>query len=563
MGAMLLRVSGPGGQFAESLRSVRSVFANESLRRIEIAFAGAAVGKYALSVAVTIYTFHAGGVTAVALVTVVRQAAAAAVAPFAASLSDRFRRERVMLASDVGRVLCTAGIAALTSSGSPHVAVYGLAVVASVFGAVFRPAEAALVALVARTPQELTAANVASSTFDSIGIFAGPAAGALLIAASGYTTAFALVAATFAWSGLNVVRISSDAAAPAPAEAAPDTEAPKDEGLAALVAGFRTIAHEPRLALLIGLYGAQCFVAGALSVLEVATALDLLHTGNAGFGLLEAACGVGAVLGAGLALALVAHARLGRDFGLGLVLWGTPLVVIGLVPNAYVAGLALAVLGAGNSVVDIAAMTLIQRTAPQHVAARVFGVLESTIIVSVALGAVATPLLVHGIGIRGALFVVGAILPVLAVVTTRRLSVIDHGARVPTAQLDALRTVPFLAALPVQTIEFLASRLRRVELPAGSTLFAAGDHGDSFYVLSAGQLAIDLPDGVKLEDAPGFVGEIALLRDVPRTATVRAASDVSLWALDRDDFLDAVAGHARASSRAESVVVARLGTAGA
>ncbi len=559
---MLLPVPGPGGQLAESLRSVRSVFANENLRRIEVAFAGAAIGKYALSVAVTIYTFHAGGVTAVALVTVVRQAAAAAVAPFAASLSDRFRRERVMLVSDVGRVLCTGGIAVLTSSGSPHVGVYALAVVASVFGAVFRPAEAALVALVARTPQELTAANVASSTFDSVGIFAGPALGALLIAASGYTTAFALVAATFAWSGLNVLRISSEAPAP-PSEPAADGEEAEDEGLAALAAGFRTIAHEPRLALLIGLYGAQCFVAGALSVLEVAMALDLLHAGNAGFGLLEAACGVGAILGAGLALALVAHARLGRDFGLGLVLWGAPLVVIGVVPNAYVAGLALAVLGAGNSVVDIAAMTLIQRTAPQHVAARVFGVLESTIIVSVALGAVAAPLLVHGIGIRGALFAVGAILPVLAVVTTRRLAVIDRGARVPSEQLEALRSVPFIAALPVQTIELLASRLRPVELSAGSTLFSAGEHGDSFYVLTAGQLAIDLPEGVKLEDAPGYVGEIALLRDVPRTATVRAVSDVSLWALDRDDFLGAVTGHARASSRAESVVVARLGAASA
>jgi len=544
-------------QLSESLAAVRSVFANHNLRRIELAFAGSAVGNYALSVAVAIFTFHHGGVTAVGIVMAVRQAAAATVAPFAASLADRYRRERVMLASDLGRLGSVGGIALLVVTGAPTVSVWALAVCASVFGAVFRPAEAALIPLVSRSPQELTAANVTSSTFDSVGVFAGPALGAFLIAFAGYATTFTVVAATFAWSALFVLRISS---------AAPERSAEADEetehgGLRSLAAGFVTVGREPRLRLLIGLYDAQCFVAGALGVLVVATAIDLIGIGNAGVGILQSACGVGAVAGAGFAVTLIARSRLGGNLTAGLVLWGAPLIVIGVWPREWVAAVALAVLGIGNTLVDISAMTLVQRTTAPEVAGRVFGVLESSVVASLAVGALTAPALIGLVGTRGALLVVGAILPLLAVATRGRLAAIDDGAHIPLEQIAALRSVPFLTVLPLQTIEYLASRLQRVELPAGTTLFSRGDPGDSFYVLEGGTLEIDLPDGVKVEQAPAFVGEIALLRDVPRTATVRARDDVVLWALSGDDFLGAVGGHARSRGHADSIVFTRLSAA--
>ncbi len=544
------------GQLAESVAAVRSVFANPNLRRIELAFAGSALGYYAFVVAISIYTFHAGGVTAVGIVTAVRQAAAAAIAPFAASLSDRFRRERVMLGSDVGRIGCAGGIAVLVAGGAPAIYVYALAVGASIFGAVFRPAEASLVPLVARSPQELTAANVTSSTFDSVGIFAGPALGAFLIALSGYTAAFTVIAVTFAWSAFFVLRISTAAVArSAPAGEEGDHEG---GGLRGLLEGFRTVAHEPRLRLLIGLYDAQCFVAGTLGVLIVATAIDVLGIGNAGVGVLNSACGVGAIVGAGVALTLVSRSRLGRDLALGLALWGVPLILIGALPYTVVAVIALAVLGVGNTLVDISVMTLVQRTAVSEVAGRIFGVLESSIVASIALGALAAPVLINQLGTRTALVAVGAILPVLGLLTIRQLTVIDAAAHVPQEQIAVVRSVPFLAQLPLQMIEYLAGELRQVELANGATLFERGDHGDRFFILEQGTLEIDLPDGVKVEQAPGFVGEIALLRDIPRTATVRAAGDVVLWALGREAFLAAVSGHARARGHADTIVFARL-----
>jgi hypothetical protein len=306
-----------------------------------------------------------------------------------------------------------------------------------------------------------------------------------------------------------------------------------------------------------GLYGAQAFVAGAYGVLVIVMALDLLRIGNSGVGLLEAVSGIGSIIGAGVALVLVSRVRLGADLGFGVMLWGLPLVLIGVLPHVWVAVVGIGFLGLGNTLVDVSALTLLQRTAPPAAAARVFGLLESVLVGAVALGALVAPLLVQILGVRWAIVSVGAFLPALSMLVRPQLRAIDEGARVPAEQLEALRSVAFLALLPVREQEALAAAMSRVDLSAGATLFVQGDEGDRFYVLAEGELVVDLPEGPKVEPAPAYVGEIALLRDVPRTATVRAQTDVVLWALERDDFLGAVTGHARSSTAAEAVVASR------
>jgi MFS family permease len=536
----------------ESVGALRDVYRNPGLRWVQLAYAGAAVGTYAYGVALGVYAYRHGGATAVGVVIAVRLGVAAIVAPFAASAADAFRRERVMLWSDLGRAVGVGLAAVVIALDGASLIVYALAVCTSILGTVFRPAESALLPTLARTPEELAAANVSSSTFDSVGSFVGPALAALLLAVSSTSVVFGVVAATFAWSASCVLRVRG------PERPAATSLEAEHTGFAA---GLRAIRGEPRLRLLIGLYGAQCLVAGALGVLVIVMALDLLDIGNAGVGLLEAASGIGSILGAAVALALVGRGRLAGDFALGIVLWGAPLVLIGAVPVTLVAGLALGVVGVGNTLVDISAMTLLQRTAPQAVAARVFGALENVIVGGLALGALVAPALVAAIGARGALLVVGALLPVLAALRWRSLARIDDGARIPEHRLNAVESVPFLAILPVQRREFLAAHLEPLELAAGAVLFSRDDHGDRFYVLVAGELEIDLPGKVKVESAPGFVGEIALLREIPRTATVRARTEASLYSLDRETFLDAVLGHARSRTSAEAVTVARVGTA--
>jgi hypothetical protein len=540
-------------RIGESLIALREAFDNPDLRRVECAWAGSAIGTYAYSIAVIVYAYHHGGATAVGVFMFVRLAIAASIAPVIGSLADRFPRQRVMLASDLTRAATVGATAIVATSGAPAVAVYVLATLTTILGTIFRPAEAALLPVLARSPQELTAANVSASTLDSLGSFVGPALGALLLSFSGPPVVFAVVAGTFAWSAAFLVRVR------APADEGRSLESQDSETFRGLAGGLRAIRAEPRLRLLIALYGAQCLVAGALGVLVVVTALEVLSLGNSGVGLLEAASGVGSLIGAAVALALIGRGRLAGDFALGIVLWGAPLVLLGAFPNVAVAILALGIVGLGNTLVDISAMTLLQRTTPAEVAGRVFGVLESVTTGSVAVGFLSVPILIAAIGSRGTLLAVGALLPILAALTWRQLARIDDGATVPAEQLISLRGVPFLAPLPLQSLEFLAMRLTPTTLAEGETLFSRGDPGERFYILREGSLEIDLSDATKVEHAPAFVGEIALLRDIPRTATVRAATDASLWALERSDFLDTVSSHARSRASANELASARLG----
>jgi MFS family permease len=535
-------------QLAESASAFRGAFRNPALRRVELAYAGSALGLYANLVVVGVYAYHHGGATAVGLVMFARQCTAAVAAPFLSALADRYPQQRVMLASDLGRVVTVGAAAAAAAAGFPA-AVYGLAVATSVLATTFRPAEASLIPLLAESPGELTAANVCSSMFDSVGVFAGPALGAVLLVAGGPTLAFAAIAGGFAWSAFFVARIRTPQR--------PDVPAHAELESSGLGAGFRVVRSEPRLRLLIGLYGAQTLVAGAYGVLVVVIALQVLDLGNAGVGLLQAATGVGAVVGAALAFALVGRKRTATDLSIGLACFGAPLLALAALPRTWTAVMALAVLGIGNSLVDVSAVTLIQRTSPPAVAGRVFGLLQAVLVGALGLGAVVTPLLVHLIGARGTLVAAGAILPLLAIATRSSLAAVDVGGSVPEEQLRAIESVPFLDVLPLHQKEALAASLEPVTLTAGATLFSAGQPGDQLYILTAGAVEIDLPEGAKVEEAPAFVGEIALLRDVPRTATVRAASDATLWALDGAHFLGAVAGHSRSRNTADAVVASR------
>jgi hypothetical protein len=187
----------------------------------------------------------------------------------------------------------------------------------------------------------------------------------------------------------------------------------------------------------------------------------------------------------------------------------------------------------------------------------VFGLLEAVLVGALGLGSLLAPLAVAGLGTRGALYAAGTLLPVLAIVSRRALHRVDAGARVPEEQLAAIRSVPFLDVLPLQRKEALAAALERLDLPPGHTLFHRGDRGDRLYLLAEGTVEVDLEDGTKTEQAPAFVGELALLRNAARSATVRTGTAATLWTLDGEAFVAAVSGHERSRSGADAVVASR------
>jgi hypothetical protein len=327
-----------------------------------------------------------------------------------------------------------------------------------------------------------------------------------------------------------------------------------------LAAGFRVLAAQPDSRLLVTLLASQTFVRGALTVLIVAASLDLLHLGASGVGFLYSAMGLGGFLGIAATLTLVGRRRLAAPLGLGLVLWGIPIAVIGLWPAPWLAFLMLATVGIGNTVEDVAGFTLLQRTVPDRVLARLFGVFEGVVAIAVGLGSVATPLFVSLFGIRIALILVGAILPVIVVVAWRRLRQIDAGTGVPEFPLALLRQTALFAPLPIVTLERLARCLVPLSFSTQAILVRQGEPGDRFYLLARGEVEA-LVDGrvTRTMGAGDYFGEIALLRDVPRTASVRARTPVEVYALDREEFVAAVTGHERSAEAVEAVITARLG----
>jgi hypothetical protein len=421
---------------------------------------------------------------------------------------------------------------------------------------VFQPTESALLPTLADSPEELAAANVANSTIEYAGYFVGPALGGVLLAVSNVQTVFAATAAAFLWSAAMLALIHMRAPEPArePTRARWQQEA---------LAGFRTVWQDSRLRLIVALFGAQTLVYGGLTVLIAVASIRLLGLGSPGIGYLNAALGVGGLIGGLVAVTLVGARRLALIFGVGLLLWGTPILVLGLWAKVGPAFVLIGLAGLGMTLVDVAGFTLLQRAVPEDVMARVFGVLHFAFYAGGGVGAIIAPALVSWLGIKGALIVTGAVLPVVTAPCFGMLGRIDRSLTVPTAQLKALRAIEMFAPLPAPTLEALAMSLAQIDIPAGETLFRQGDHGDRFYIVESGEIEIEIDGRVANVLGPGdHFGEIALLRDIPRTATARARKETQLYALERDAFLGAVTGHAESSEAAESVVFARLGQTG-
>ena len=545
---------GLGSKLRESGQALASVFSNPGLRRVQLAFAGSIVGDWAYAIAVAVYAYDQGGPAAVGLLGVVRYLSMALVLPLASTLADLYPRKRVMLVSDVVRAALVLVAAGVIAADGPPLAVYGLAIVTALVGACFRPAQAALLPGLARNPGELTAANVASSTIESVGFFLGPALGGLLLAVADIQTVYVVNAATFLWSAAIIVGLR------APPVTRAEESADDDRGtlLSNTGAGFRAILGNRDLRLVIGVYCAQTVVAGASLVFVIALALDLLDLGRSGVGYLDAVMGIGGLVGGFLALLLVQRGRLALDFGVGVLLWSAPLLAIAAWPSVGVAAAAMALIGVGNSLVDINAYTILQRTVPDEVMGRVFGAMESAIIGAMAGGALLMPLLIELLGIRAGLAVLGGAVTGIVLLALAGLRRIDVTSLAP-AGLELVRKISIFTALPEPILERLARALIPVEAKAGDVVIREGDEGDLFYAIEEGTVAVSKEGRWVAQLGPGdYFGEIALLRDVPRTATVTAETDVKLYALERDVFIPAVTGHHDVQELAETAMATRL-----
>jgi MFS family permease len=310
-----------------------------------------------------------------------------------------------------------------------------------------------------------------------------------------------------------------------------------------LLVGAKVVVGSPGLRVIFVLGCAQTMIRGALSVFSVVVAVDLLGIGQAGTGTLTAAVGVGAIVGSLFASMYVGTRGLAMWFGLGTALWGAPLVVLAGAPTEPAALAMFALLGVGNALVDVGLFTLMARLAPERTLARVFGLLESVAGLTVGLGSVLAAYLASSHGVRGSLALMGVITPALVLIFWFSLRRLDGAMLARDEDLQLLQQVTVFDPLPLPALEQLATGLQGQHIPAEATVYQQGDQADGCFIIASGTAEV-IGDGRAIATVgPGeLVGEIALLRRVPRTASVRAVTDMDVRLLDGDRFVLVVTG---------------------
>ena len=550
-----------------------AVFRSPILRRLELAYVIFAFGEWSTWVAIIVYAYGRGGAGEAGIVVFVELGPSVVLAPAVGALGDRFARDRVLLGTYATQSAAMAAMAAALAVGSEPLIVYGLAVLTASIVALSRPIHAALMPEVVESPDELTAANVVSGMSESAGSLIGPLGAGLLLGLGGPAAVFVVAAAGNVIGSLAVLQVTqrlsparhAEAAAASAAMAEP-IEAPARDARSRwravadeLAGGLSAILADDRLRAVVLIATWATFLVGAMDILYAVLAIELMGLDGGGVGFVGAIGGVGAILGSVAGLMLVGRERLGVSLSASALLFGTGIAAIGLVTGSFAAAALLVLAGIGAGLTNVGAQTLIHRLAGDDVMSRVFGVLQGLMMGATALGALAVPLAINLVGNRATFAVAGLSLPIVLVLVGRAIVRGDRLDPRRAAELRLLRGIPMLAPLSGPLLERLAGAIDRGSFAAGSTVIREGDSGDRFYVVESGRLAVSVygREVRRLGPGEGF-GEIALIRNVPRTATVTALDDVTVLGIDRAPFVEALGGQPRSRTIAGALIDDRL-----
>jgi hypothetical protein len=542
------------GPAADALRRIAK---NPSLLRLELGSLAWSTADGAYLVGLLVLAYNDGGTAAAAFVAIIRALPSVVVTPVLLSRTDAVPRDRLLRRVVAVRVAFVLAATVEVVVGAPLAGIYLLIAIDTAAGGLLRPLRVVLTPALAHSPEELVAANVGTTTGDSLAALLGPAVAAVLLVVGGVPATFLTGTALMAVAYAAVLRINAPGSIlPRSAPAADGANAPSRGSLIQATRALLALRHAR---LVVALYAGQRFVRGMLNVLIVATAFDLLAIGGSGVGVLTSAIGLGGLLGSAASLGLVGRKRLAPAFAAGLVAWGVGILACGVVPILVVLVAFLAVAGIGKVGVDVTGVTLLQRTVPDELRGRVVGLLEGMISAGLAIGPIVATLLVNLIGPEWALVIAGGLPLLLVAATWPVLRSADDAAVVPERELQLLDGVAMFRPLQLTTIEQLARQMVRRSVPAGADVVRQGDPGDSFYILESGRLET-LVDGraVGTLEAGDSFGEIALLRESARTATVRALDDSVVVELGSETFLAAVTSQPDSIAAADEIVRRRL-----
>jgi MFS family permease len=530
--------------------SLRQALGNDGIRRLGLSWTLGIAADQALLVVSIVTVFNLGGVFAAGVLGATRMIPAILAGMATSSLLERFRGDRMLVVLGMVRAASAAATATAIFTAGPTLAdrdltvaiLFVAAAVAGAAGAPVRPIQATLMPAVARSPGELVAANTVWATGEGLGALGGPFVAGALMGINQHGLVAGLAAAAFLTSSGVAMGLRFEQATDAAGGGRHAT------GRVRFLDGVQAVLARPVIAWSMLSVYAQSMTRGLMNALVVVAAIQLLNMGQAGAGLLSAALVFGGLLGAAVALTAGRSQRLIPIEILGLVFWGLPLVAIGVAPLAQVALLAMVVIGVSNATYDVALFTIVQRGTPNEDRAPVMSVLEALVGLGAVSGSLLAPALIFVLGPRGALVAAGLILPILAAVMFWRTRHIQRIGVVQEELVELLRRVPAFAELPLTAVERVAAGLVPVSVAAGDALMREGEAGDRFIVVGTGEVEV-LVGGQPIHRlGPGAgVGEIALLRRSPRTATVIALTDVTGYSVDAPTFLAAVAGPAAAA----------------
>ncbi len=554
----------------------RAAFQNPLLRRVGFAYALFGAAEFGVWITLLVFAYDHGGSSASVLIVLVQLIPCIAVGPFLGAFVDRRRPSRVLCIGYGLQAVSMGAVAVAIGLDAPVFVVFTLAPLTSLSFTVTRPPQAALLPAIVHTPDELTAANVMTGLTDAIAAMVGPAVVGVLIAWRGPGLAVAAMAAMTVVSTFLVARVIGPAAAISSDIVPDDGEGDEqDHDAGGVTSGIRrafapigmgagsnllVTMRNPQIRVLLTLHTFYFVLIGALDLLCVILAVDYLHMGPGGPGYLNAALGGGALLAGFVTAFLVGRRHLANTLTVTLSIAVVALALIGAIPRVAPAVLLIGTVGLAGAVFDTTGRTLLQRSAPSDAIAGSFSILEALMDTGLVVGVVLVRVAIAIGGLKAALFAPAIVATLLIGGLWHRIHKIDASATVPQVEIQLLRSISIFAALPVPSLESVARGLEPLTVSQGTIVVKEGEQGDRYYAVAEGELAISR-DGENLQmisRGDGF-GEIALIRDVPRQATVIATTDALLYTLQKEPFVQAVTGHARTITTVRTIIMRHLG----
>ncbi len=522
----------------------RALFRNRDYRLLYGGLAISMSGSWAYNVALVVFVFDTTHSAAwVAAASMTRFLTALVASPFGGLVADRMERIRLMVTLDTVCLVLQSGLAVVAALHGPVLLAIVLAALSSVCGSSYDPAaRAATPAIVGE--EHLAAANSAQSVVENLSVIVGPAIAGILLLFSPTAVVFAINAATFGISALLVGSIRTRS------RAVDITKGGTVGPLKQMAAGVAAFVESPTVMLLAGFSILASFVYGTDTVLFVVISRDQLGTGSTGYGYLLAALGVGGILMAGFMNRIAAAKRLGAIIVLGMAVFCLPTALLSIVHAPWIAFLLEVVRGAGTIVVDVLAITALQRLVKPDVVARVFGVFFAFVLAAIALGALLMPILLGLAGLETTLLIMGFAIPALTVASYPWVRILDTRALKDFASIEprvlTLQGLDIFAGASRAALERIARSTVEETIPAGTVLIREGAEADDFFVLIAGEVAVSAAGEAGVEQSlgvltpPNYFGEIGLLEHRPRTATVTTATDCTVYRINGTDFVEAL-----------------------